>query len=208
MKGKTAQAIDKIENLCIFSKNSKLEYTCCNEQLAEAAGLDSPNQIIGKTDHDLIWFEQAELYHKRDHLVLKGHRQNNQLGHQQTTHKLRQVLTTKNPIKNAEGDIVGIAGFFTEVTEQFPFVSDIHITEKGKLALGSYFGNKKLSKREFELLLHLLRGTRLPKILEKMGIKKSTYDTFTERLKNKMGCSTIGEVNYASLKSGISYLFL
>ena len=39
------------------------------EQILDA-GLESPKQIVGKTDHELGWRDQAELYRADDRLVM------------------------------------------------------------------------------------------------------------------------------------------
>ena len=62
------------ENLpiIIFAKDKNSKYLFCNEATAEAAGLDSPRQIIGKTDYDLFWRQYAEIYRDCDRDVMRG----------------------------------------------------------------------------------------------------------------------------------------
>src|SRR5438445_3793836 len=57
----------------IFWKDLNSVFLGCNNAFAHSAGLASPNDIIGKTDFDLIWGDTcAELYQKSDRKVLDG----------------------------------------------------------------------------------------------------------------------------------------
>ena len=50
---------------CIFWKDVNSVYLGCNHKFAEIAGLDSPEQIVGKTDHDLPWKkEEADFFYR------------------------------------------------------------------------------------------------------------------------------------------------
>ena len=41
--------------VCLFWKDVNGVYTGCNVRFASAAGGSSPNDIVGKTNHDLCW---------------------------------------------------------------------------------------------------------------------------------------------------------
>src|SRR5574341_1010572 len=59
----------------VFWKDRKSVYLGCNSVFAMAAGLDRPEQIIGKTDFDLPWpREEAEAYRADDREVMKNNR--------------------------------------------------------------------------------------------------------------------------------------
>lgn len=46
-------------NINYFEKDIRLNYTGCNDSTAEYASLDSPQQIIHKSDYDLIWKDSS-----------------------------------------------------------------------------------------------------------------------------------------------------
>ncbi|MBN1933930.1 MAG: PAS domain-containing protein, partial [Anaerolineae bacterium] len=54
----------------IFWKDTYLVYLGCNQNFAEDAGLRSPQEVVGKTDFDMPWGEQAELYRADDSQVM------------------------------------------------------------------------------------------------------------------------------------------
>ena len=55
----------------LAAKDKNLKYLYCNENVACGLGLDSPQQIVGKTDYDLFTDDIAEMYRSGDSLVLK-----------------------------------------------------------------------------------------------------------------------------------------
>lgn len=57
----------------VFWKDINSQFLGCNSLFAKDAGFTSPQDIIGKTDFDLVWHEQAAGYRDDDRLVM--HRQ-------------------------------------------------------------------------------------------------------------------------------------
>ena len=53
--------LDKL-NLYIWAKDKNYRYLYCNEHYAMAAGLDSPGQIVGKSDEELHWRKYADFF--------------------------------------------------------------------------------------------------------------------------------------------------
>src|SRR5512139_1730647 len=56
----------------VFWKDRDLVYLGCNQAFADDAGFSSPEDIVGKTDFDMPWKDQAELYRADDRLVLES----------------------------------------------------------------------------------------------------------------------------------------
>ena len=51
----------------IFWKDQDLVYLGCNQNFVQDAGLNSPHDIVGKTDFDLPWKrEEAEFYRRSE----------------------------------------------------------------------------------------------------------------------------------------------
>jgi len=55
-----------------FWKDRASRYLGCNTAFARDAGVASPAELIGRTDHDLGWREQAELYRADDRQVMES----------------------------------------------------------------------------------------------------------------------------------------
>ena len=57
----------------VFWKDDKCTFLGCNMNFAISAGLNSPNEIIGKTDYDLPWRkEDSDFYRKIDKEVMNS----------------------------------------------------------------------------------------------------------------------------------------
>jgi PAS domain S-box-containing protein len=106
---------------CIFWKDRNSVYLGCNRRQAEASGLSSPDDIIGKTDFDLPWTtEQAEFYRACDRRVIdtntpEFHILETRL---EANGQLRWSDTNKIPLHNAAGEVVGILGTIEDVTDR------------------------------------------------------------------------------------------
>ncbi len=104
----------------IFWKDNNLTYLGCNRAFAEDAGLPSPEAIIGKTDYELVWREQADLYRADDRQVMEIGQPKLNYEEPQTTGAGTQIWlrTSKVPIHDAEGNVVAVLGMYEDITEQ------------------------------------------------------------------------------------------
>jgi PAS domain S-box-containing protein len=104
----------------IYLKDSEFRYIMCNENFARVAGLSSPNEIIGKTDYDLVWKDtQADLFRQGDIAALKGIKKINFEEPQlQVDGETRIVLANKVPLLDKNDKIVGILGNYLDITER------------------------------------------------------------------------------------------
>ena len=105
----------------IFWKDKNSIYLGCNDHFARLAGIKKIEDIIGKTDYDLPWTkEESDLYRKIDkEVVSKGVPILNieePVHHGKGT--VATILTSKVPLRNPDGEITGILGIFTDITER------------------------------------------------------------------------------------------
>jgi len=102
----------------IFWKDVKLRFLGCNTQFARDAGLDRPEDLIGKTDHDMKWREQAEKYQADDLAVMRSGVPKLDYEEPQTTPEGQTmwVSTSKVPLRDDHGEIVGILGIYQDIT--------------------------------------------------------------------------------------------
>ncbi len=54
----------------IFWKDKDSRFLGCNFAFAKSAGFDSPNDLIGKTDYDMVWKDKAAEYIKTDQKIM------------------------------------------------------------------------------------------------------------------------------------------
>lgn len=104
----------------VFWKDVNSVYLGCNKQYAQLVGLEVPDDIIGKTDHDLNWQatgHTAESFLAGDSDTIAG----SPVTNKEEVLVLpdgRKIITlvSKQPILD-EGKIIGIVGYFSDVTE-------------------------------------------------------------------------------------------
>ncbi|ESA36904.1 multi-sensor signal transduction histidine kinase [Leptolyngbya sp. Heron Island J] len=102
-----------------FWKDRNSVYLGCNRQFSQAAGLDSPEEIIGKTDFDLPWKpEETKWFRQCDLQVMES--DTPELGIiepiRQADGRQSWLQTNKIPLHDAKGSVVGILGTFMEIT--------------------------------------------------------------------------------------------
>jgi|GEM_PF-1760271 len=184
-------------------KNKRLQYIWCCERTAEFLGLDSPAQIIGKSDMDLAsWAKHADLFRSRDAVILDGLHQNNLLEPQNREDGIAMTLVTKNPIYTRDGSVDGIFCNFMPVEDPTKFQRHTpHSLKDGKLCLGTAYNNAILSPREHEILLLILKGVKPAVTQQRLQISRSTYDSTVKNIKLKMSCDTVGDIIYSAIQT-------
>jgi PAS domain S-box-containing protein len=102
----------------VFWKDKNLVFLGCNTQFARDAGFEKPEEIIGKDDFAMGWRDQAELYRADDRLVIEGGETKLLFEEPQTTPsgELLYLLTSKLPLRDAAGEIVGVLGTYYDIT--------------------------------------------------------------------------------------------
>lgn len=103
----------------IFWKDVNSVYLGCNENFVKAAGLDSPEDIIGKSDYDMPWSkEESDFYVATDKKIMESDTAEfNIYETQQTASGERiHVETNRVPLHDHKGKVVGILGNYHDIT--------------------------------------------------------------------------------------------
>ncbi len=102
----------------VFWKDLDSNYLGCNRSFALDAGLESPEEIVGRNDFEMGWGEQAQLYRSDDRLVMETGR--SKLGYEepQTTPSGDRIWlrTSKVPLLDVKGEIKGVLGTYEDIT--------------------------------------------------------------------------------------------
>ena len=102
----------------VFWKDKNLVYSGCNTAFANDAGFTSPRDIIGKDDFQLGWSKLAEMYRSDDMQVLNSKKPKLDYEESQITAEGNEInlLTSKTPLLNMQGEVTGIIGTYTDIT--------------------------------------------------------------------------------------------
>jgi PAS domain S-box-containing protein len=113
----TSKIIETIP-LRVFWKDRDLRYLGGNRLLAKDAGVIRPEDLIGKTDFDMSWKDQAELYRADDRRVMDTNTPKLFYDEPQTTPEGRHIWlrTSKVPLRDADHKVIGILGMYDDIT--------------------------------------------------------------------------------------------
>jgi len=111
------QVLDTIP-IRVFWKDKDLNFLGCNQLVADDAGVDSPQEIIGKTDFQMPWAEQAELYQADDRQVMDSGEAKINYEEPQTTPDGSKIWlrTNKIPLRDSQNNIIGVLGTYDDIT--------------------------------------------------------------------------------------------
>ncbi len=106
--------------LCDYwAKDLEGRHLFFNDELARLFGLDSGADVIGKTDYELPWAEDADFIVAYDKEVINtGGKITREMRLTAEDGSLHYLLVTKMPLRNENEDIVGIIANSMDITEQ------------------------------------------------------------------------------------------
>jgi len=104
--------------LRIFWKDRESNYLGCNALFAADAGLQTPDEITGKTDSQLAWRAEAELYRADDRDVMDLGIAKLAYEECQTTPAGNNIWlrTSKLPLRDVDKQVIGILGVYEDIS--------------------------------------------------------------------------------------------
>ena len=104
----------------VFWKDCDLRYLGCNALFAGDAGLSRADELIGKTDYDLGWKDQADLYRADDKFVIESGRSRLNYEEPQTTPDGNTIWlsTSKVLLRDDDNNVTGVLGAYNDITER------------------------------------------------------------------------------------------
>jgi PAS domain S-box-containing protein len=116
----------------VFWKDINLNYLGCNTPFALDAGYKFPDEIIGKDDYSMGWREQADMYRRDDMEVISSGSAKLLIDEPQTTPSgdTIHILTSKLPLYDQKGSVIGVLGTFTDITERNQMIEALRQSEE------------------------------------------------------------------------------
>jgi PAS domain S-box-containing protein len=104
----------------VFWKDRNCVYLGCNDLIARNSGLESPDKIVGLNDHDLGFDAvEAEFFRNCDRRVMETGTPILNLEETQTRSGAKYVLlTSKVPLRDESGEVVGVLGMYQDITDR------------------------------------------------------------------------------------------
>ncbi len=105
----------------VFWKDANLVFLGCNQNWAKAAGLDSPEAVVGKTDYDLVLNrEMANFFRAEDRRIMETDQPELHIvaSKQKPSADGHTIWLdiSKIPIHDTDGKVIGIVGVIEDIT--------------------------------------------------------------------------------------------
>ncbi len=113
----------------VFWKDRDSVFLGCNNAFAKAAGMDSPDQIVGKTDYDLCWKkEESDFFVSMDRQVMENDQAIYHIIEPQRRAGGEQIWveTSKVPLHDEQNRVIGLLGSYLDITERKKAEDEIH----------------------------------------------------------------------------------
>ncbi|MBS3955084.1 MAG: PAS domain-containing protein [Methylomicrobium sp.] len=104
----------------VFWKDREGRYLGCNPAFARDAGKNTPSELIGRDDFAMGWAAQAEWYRTDDQVIMQTGQPRLNFEEPQITPDGKQIRlrTSKVPLYDRQGEIIGILGIYDDITQQ------------------------------------------------------------------------------------------
>ena len=124
----TLRSVLETAPLRIYWKDRALRYQGCNSAFAQDVGLERPEALIGRDDSELPWRDEAARYREDDLGIIESGkaRLNVEAAHIARDGQEVWLRASKVPMRNAQGEVVGLLGVYDDVTERKRAESHIH----------------------------------------------------------------------------------
>ncbi len=168
----------------VFWKDTELKFLGCNQRLAADAGLTSTADIIGKTDFDLNWKDNAEQYSRDDQWVIDHNSPRLDIEEPQLRPDGSRswLRTNKVPLHDRDGNVIGVLGTYEDVTKRRLAEEQVRLTNEKLTAMVA-----ALEKRNREA--NLLR--EMDDLLQVCNSSEEAY-TVTRQYGSRLFPSTSG----------------
>lgn len=166
----------------VFWKDREYKYLGCNMNFAKTAGLKSPDEIIGKNDYDMPWSkEDSDFYRKVDKEVMASGKPQINFEEPQTFSNglTRWLRTSKIPLRNFSGVVIGILGLYEDITERKNI--ELELSEQNK-NLRTLNTKLELANIDLEQFAYALSHDLQEPLLMMEGFSKSLLNKYAAAL--------------------------
>jgi PAS domain S-box-containing protein len=116
----------------MYVKDLESRFIVANAHAARKVGEDSPEKLLGSTDFDFYPREIASAYFEDEQNVMRSGQPlyNREEVILDSAGNINHILTTKVPLRNSEGKVIGIAGVGRDITVRKKIENDLREAEQ------------------------------------------------------------------------------
>ncbi|MEM9089748.1 MAG: PAS domain-containing protein [Cyanobacteria bacterium P01_F01_bin.53] len=189
----------------IFWKNRECVYLGSNQRWAEMAGLGNSSQVAGITDDDLPWTqEQKDWYQKCDLQVMETDTPMLRIkqSQRQANGQMSWRETSKFPLHDAAGNVVGLLGTIEDITERKVAEDLLKQSEATfrKLAKQGELLNQLSAQIRQSLKLESIQQTTVNEVRQLFTVARALIYRFTPDWNGQVAVESVAE-GYASMLS-------
>lgn len=176
------ELFDQIDDCVFFIKDREGRYVVVNQTLVKRCGLESKDQLIGKTAQEVYPGPLGESFTEQDRQVVKdGRAYHGQLElHLFANGKKGWCLTWKEPVTDAAGKIIGLSGISRDIGNSMdipvgldtisPVLTYIREHPEEPLRLNELAEQAGLSAYQFDQRIRTLYGISAGQYITKVRI--------------------------------------
>ena len=110
------KVFDLLPEIAFYLKDKESRFVALNRKTYEYLGVSQEEDALGKTDHDFFPEESADAFRSDDFAVMEsGQPIENRIQPYPYPGSDRMVVSSKIPLRNEKGEVIGLAGFSREV---------------------------------------------------------------------------------------------
>jgi DNA-binding CsgD family transcriptional regulator len=192
----------------IVEKDKESRILGCNHVFLEYAGLTHVDQVLGLTDHDLIWAEYADVFHQHEAAVRAGN-DHSIVFPSKTTLGLQIFLHSKTANYNSLNEVTGVHCVVLEIMNPsihhaFAYLLQHSPSDNQTFSVGKK-DNFALTQREKDILFFLTKAKTAKEIARILSISPRTVYSHVENIKLKLNCHTKSELVDMAYQTGLAY---
>lgn len=198
--------LENIDGVFAWEKDRHGKYIYVNELYARAAGYDSSNSMLGKTDFEMPWRSLADKFLEGDRKLMQGD-ELSRMGvfeKEIMVEKVADIFVTEGVIKDHSNRIIGVKGCFIDVTTGLnDFLKDSLTKEEYGISLGQEFGNEFLTNLEIEVLKALSLLISKEKIAFMLNKSIDEIKSIIQSIQKKLQCSKEEDIMTTIIRAGL-----
>jgi PAS domain S-box-containing protein len=189
--------IDHLPDI-VYAKDTESRKLLANKADVRFMGAENPDDVIGKTDFDFYPYEQAARFYADDMQVIQsGEPVINREESFSVDGESHWLLTTKVPLRDSQGRVIGLVGIGHDVTDRLEAEEEVRKRASEMQAVAEV-GTEVTSLQDPEQLLWNVAN--LTK--ERFGLYHTHIDLIDDTHKNLVLTASAGEVGRVLVDAG------